>query len=347
MSGLTPEADPVTEAALEELLSRPVPEVVDAMRRIRGDIVVLGVAGKMGPSLARLALRASRDAGVARRVIGVARFTDPAIRRDLDAAGVDTIACDLFDRGALDDLPEADNIIYMAGRKFGTGGDAAATWATNAWLPGAVAARFAASRIVALSTGNVYPLTPVGQPGPDEDDPVGPIGEYAQSALARERVLAFFAVRNATPMCVLRLNYAVEPRYGVVRDIVDAILAGVPVPLGMGYVNLIWQRDANAVVLRALEHCTSPPTVINLTGRTTYSVRDIGERCAARLEKHVEFSGVEGPTALLSNAAQSERIFGRPELDLDRIVAHVADWAASGGRSLNKPTHFEQREGRF
>ncbi len=337
----------MTEAELETLLAEPTPELVTAFRHIEGEILVLGVSGKMGPSLARLARRASADANGSHRIIGAARFTNAATRDALERDGVETIACDLFDRDGVDHLPDAANIIYMAGRKFGTSGDQPATWATNAYLPGVVAERFAASRIVAFSTGNVYPLTSVKGNGPTESDPVGPIGEYAQAALARERVFEFFSGRNGTAMTILRLNYAIEPRYGVLRDIADKVLGGEHVDVAMGYANMIWQRDANAIALRALEHCTTPPLVLNLTGRPAQSIRDLAMRLGTRLGREPMIRGTEGETALLSNAAHCEALFGTAPTSIDQMIDHVAGWVAGNGRSLNLPTHFEEREGRF
>lgn len=337
----------MTEAELEDLLSEPTPELVASLFRTEGDIIVLGVAGKMGPSLARLAVRASRDASTPRRVFGVARFTGPGPREYLESHGVETIACDLLDQRAVAELPSAPHVIYMAGRKFGTLGDEAATWATNAHLPGVVAQRFAASNIVAFSTGNVYPLAPVNGAGPSEDDPVGPIGEYAQAALARERIFEFFSRRNGTRMAILRLNYAIEPRYGVLRDIADKVNAGVQVDVAMGYANVIWQRDANAIALRALEHCASPPLVLNVTGKPAQSVRELALAFGSRLGRESVVLGVEGATALLSDASRCEQLFGAPPTGIDRMIDLVADWVAAGGRSLQLPTHFEEREGRF
>jgi len=335
------------EAALEELLSRPTPGVVAALRELSGDILILGAGGKMGPSLARLAVRGSEEAGVRRRVIAVARFSSAGLRAALESDGVETIEGDLFDGEGLRRLPDTPNLIYMVGQKFGTTGEEARTWAVNAYLPGVVAQRFPSSRVVAFSTGNVYPLSPVDGPGPGENDPVGPIGEYAESALARERVLEFFSRTNATAMALLRLNYAIEPRYGVLRDIADNVWAGEPVDLAMGMVNVIWQRDANAVALRVLAHCAVPPLVLNLTGRPAHSVRWIAEQFAARWGKQPELAGVEGATALLSDATRMEELLGAPEVGIEQMIALVGEWVERGGRSLGKPTHFEQREGRF
>ena len=337
----------MTDDELEQLLAAPTPEVVAALARLEGDVLILGVAGKMGPSLARLAARAARAAGVRRRIIGASRFGHSAVRASLDRDGVETVVCDLFDRRAVDRLPDAANIIFMAGRKFGTSSDQPATWATNGYLPGAVAERFAASRIVAFSTGNVYPLSPVLGQGLTENDPVGPVGEYAHAALARERVFEFFSARNRTPMALLRLNYAVEPRYGVLRDIADSVFAGRSVDLSMGFVNVIWQRDANAIALRMLERCTSPPLVLNVTGSPAHSIRDLAAGLGRRLGIAPRLQGAAGATALLSDASRCEELFGRAPVGIDEMIEHVAGWVARGGPSLHQPTHFEEREGRF
>jgi nucleoside-diphosphate-sugar epimerase len=335
------------ETDLERLLSQPVPAVVEALSTIEGDIVVLGAAGKMGPSLARLAARSLRAAGRRHRVIAVARFSNTEVRDGLERDGVETIQCDLADAAQLASLPDARNIVYMVGQKFGTTGDEARTWGLNAWLPGAVASRYPQSRMVAFSTGNVYPLAPSGGPGPSEMDPTGPVGEYAQSTLARERVLEFFSRRNGTPMAILRLNYAIEPRYGVLRDIADRVREGKPVDVGMGWVNVIWQRDANAIALRALGACSSPPMVLNVTGRPAVSVRWLAERFGSRWGVAPTFAGTEAPTALLSDASRMEARFGAPAVGINEMIDLVAEWVEQGGRSLNKPTHFESREGAF
>lgn len=334
------------ESALEALLSEPIPPVVAAMQSLPGDLLVLGAGGKMGPSLGRLAVRASHAAGVTRRVIAVSRFGDGAIRRQLEQSGVQTIPSDLLDPGALERLPDAPNVIYMAGQKFGTEQDSARTWAINAFLPGLVAARYPRSRIVAFSTGNVYPLWPLESDGPAEDDPTGPIGEYAQSALARERVLEFCSLRSGTPVAILRLNYAIEPRYGVLRDIADRVMQGTAVDVAMGKVNLIWQRDANAVALRALAHCDSPPLILNVTG-PGYRVRWLAAEFGRRFGTEVRIGGEERETALLSNAGRMQDLFGAPDFGIEVMLDRVADWVQGGGRSLGKPTHFEERSGKF
>jgi nucleoside-diphosphate-sugar epimerase len=335
------------DAVLEEQLSRPTPAVVDAVTALDGDLMLLGAGGKMGPSLARLARRALEQAGVRRRVIAVARFSESGVRQSLERDGVETLTCDLLDREQVARLPDVPNLIYMVGQKFGTTGDEARTWAINAFLPGVVAERFPRARIVAFSTGNVYPLSAVEGEGPSETHATGPVGEYAQSALARERVLAFFSRRNSTPMAILRLNYAVEPRYGVLRDIADRVFGRRPVDETMGRVNLVWQRDANAIALRALAHCAVPPLVLNVTGRPAHAVRWLAEQFALRWGIEPKFEGVEAPTALLSDASRMETLFGTPEVGIEEMIERVAAWVEAGGRSLDKPTRFEARDGRF
>lgn len=334
----------MTEAELDELISEPTPSLVRDLSAVQGDLMVLGAGGKMGPSLVRLALRA---AGTPRRVYAVARFSDPSVASSLAGAGASVLAADMADPGALAALPDAPNIIFMAGQKFGTTGDEPRTWAINAWLPGAVAERYRHSRIVVFSTGNVYPMTPVDGSGPTESDPVGPVGEYAQSALARERILEYFSRRDGTPMAILRLNYAIEPRYGVLRDIADKVWKRQPIDLAMGYVNVIGQRDANAIAIRALNHCASPPFVLNVTGRPAVAVRALASALGERLGVAPVFNGAEQPTALLSNAARMQELFGPPATSLDAMLDQVASWVREGGRSLGKPTHFEERGGEY
>jgi nucleoside-diphosphate-sugar epimerase len=336
-----------SDIALDELLSRPTSAVMEAMRGLCGGLLILGAGGKMGPSLARLAQRASREAGVGRRIVAVARFSDRELEGALNGHGIETIRCDLFDAGQVAALPDLPNVVFMAGQKFGTTADEARTWAVNAFLPGVVATRFPAARIVAFSTGNVYPLSDARGEGPVESDRTGPIGEYAQSALARERVLEFFSRMQKTPMAILRLNYAIEPRYGVLRDIADRVSSGQPIDLAMGRVNLIWQRDANAIALRALQHCAVPPLVLNVTGRPAYPVRWLAVELGRRLGIEPVFRGIEAESALLSDAARSEALFGSPPVGIDAMLDCIADWVAGGGRSLGRPTHYESREGKF
>jgi nucleoside-diphosphate-sugar epimerase len=340
----------LTEARLEDALSQPSPADVQALKTLEGDILVLGVSGKMGPTLARLAKRATEAAGVRRRIIGVARFSQPDVQRALEAHGIETIACDLLDRAAVQRLPDAPNVIFMVGQKFGTTGNQALTWAVNTQVPALAAERFRSARMVAFSTGNVYGLAPVSREpgaGSREDEPPAPVGEYAQSALARERVLEDFSARHGTPMVILRLNYAVELRYGILRDLADAVLARRPIPLAMGYVNVIWQRDANSVALRALAHCARPPLTLNVTGPENLSVRDLARRLGQGLGVEPLFSGTEADTALLSDARRCHALFGPPLVNAGQVTDWVAEWVKAGGRSLGKPTHFEVRTGEF
>ena len=334
------------ESALELDLSEPTPETVAALATLDGDVLVLGVGGKMGPSLARLAVRSLTAAGQRVRVIGVARFSAPGLREALERDGITTVAADLLDREQVASLPRTSNVVFMAGQKFGTTTDAAGTWAMNAYVPELVAERYHDSRLVAFSTGNVYPLWPAASDGPAETDPVGPVGEYAQSALARERLLEFFSRRFGSPMVILRLNYAIEPRYGVLRDLADQVRAGQPIDLTMGWVNAIWQRDANAVALRALAHAATPPLLLNLTGPKV-SVRWIAERFGARWGIAPRFAGAEEETALLSNPARCRALFGEPAVGIAAMIDRVAEWIERGGRSLGKPTHFHERHGAF
>lgn len=336
-----------TEAELEEALARPTADLVDAMAQLHGDLIVLGAGGKMGPSLARLARNADRAAGVHRTIYGVSRFAVNGPRAALDKAGIETIACDLLDPTGVSALPDGPNVVYMVGQKFGTAADPPATWATNAVAAGIAAARYRSSRIVAFSTGNVYPFVPVDGPGAGERDQPAPVGEYALSALARERVFTHYARIHQTPMVLLRLNYAVELRYGVLRDLADAVRQGAPIDLRMGYVNVIWQRDANAVALRALARGTVPPLILNVTGTRHLAVRELAARFGERLGIAPQFAGTEPDTALLSDATRSVELFGEPPTPVDEVIDWVADWVARGGRSLERPTHFSEREGHY
>jgi nucleoside-diphosphate-sugar epimerase len=336
-----------TEEQLDERLSRPTPELIEDLARLPGDLVILGVGGKMGPTLARMARRAADEAGDRRHVIGVSRFSEPGLQEELEAAGVETITCDLLDRAAVARLPDAPNVIFMAGRKFGSTGDEARTWAMNAYVPALVAERYRDARIVVFSSGNVYPLVPVALGGATEECPPAPIGEYAQSVLARERVFEYFSRVHGTPMVLLRLNYAIDLRYGVLLDVAQRVAARMPIDLTMGHVNVIWQGDANAIALRALTLCESPPKVLNVTGPETISVRWLASEFGARLGIQPVFEGCEAATALLSNAARCFKYFGYPTVPLAQMIDWVAHWVKIGGPTLSKPTHFEQREGRF
>ena len=332
---------------LEELLSRPMPEVVDAVTGLDGHLLILGVGGKMGPTLAMMACRAVRKAGSGQRVIGVARFSDPAVRAKLDHAGVETICSDLMAEGALNALPDVPNVIYMVGHKFGTTGQEALTWALNAYLPGMVAQRFRHSRIVVFSSGNVYPLTPVALGGPTEETAPSPIGEYAQSVLGRERIFEFYARQFQIPSVLFRLNYAVEMRYGVLLDVARKVWTGEAIDVSMGHVNVIWQGDANAYALRALHLVEVPPRALNVTGPETVSVRALAQRFGELLGRRPILQGVEQQNALLSNAGQAFRLLGYPSVSLNQVIEWVAHWVVDGGAVLGKPTKYGVRDGRF
>jgi nucleoside-diphosphate-sugar epimerase len=335
------------EADLEDRLSRPDEGVVEALRPLRGDLVLLGAAGKMGPTLARMARRALDAAGSKSQVIAAARFSEARAREVIEKAGVKTVACDLLDRAQVDRLPDAGAVLYMIGQKFGTTGDEGTTWAVNTVVPGNAAERYRGVPTVVFSTGNVYPLVPVASGGATEETPPGPVGEYAASALGRERVYEFMAKRHGTPVCVYRLNYAVEPRYGVLADLALKIRDGVPVDLRMGHANVIWQGDANAAALKCLGLAKNPPDRLNVTGPRVESVRELAGRLGELLGRKPVLEGTEQPTALLSNAARMVKLFGEPRVSTDQALAWTAAWVKSGGRSLNKPSHFETRDGKF
>lgn len=336
-----------TEQQLEDVLSTPRAADIAAMTALEGDLLILGISGKMGPSLAHLAKRAADAAGVKKRIIGVARFSNPGARRQLEDWGIETITADLLQPGELEKLPDAANVIYMAARKFGSTGNESLTWAMNTFLPGLVAQRYRQSRIVAFSSGNVYPLVPVLQGAPTESSPVAPVGEYAMSALGRERMFGHFSREYGTPVTLLRLNYAVELRYGVLVDIGLKVFERRPVDLHMGHANVIWQGDANSVTLRSLAACQSPPLVLNLTGPETVSVRWAARRFADHFGIEPVFEGVESETALLNNAARCHQLFGYPTVSVEQMIEWIAAWIGMGGAMLNKPTHFEVRDGKF
>lgn len=333
-----------TTAELEERLARPSAGLVEDLGRLDGDVMILGAGGKLGPSLVRLALNATRGD---RRVIAVSRFSEPGLAQALADDGATVVPADVADERALRDLPDAPNVVFLVGAKFGTQGREHATWFTNAYLPGRVADRFRNSRIAALSTGNVYPLVPVTSGGSTEDSPVGPVGDYAMSCLGRERVLTHFSETYGTPLALIRLNYAVELRYGVLVDLAQKVLAGEPVDLTTGQANVVWQGYANEVTLRSLTLAAAPPYVLNVTGPELISVRQAALALGELLGKEPVFTGEEAPTALLSNAGRCHRLFGYPELTPAELVEHTARWVAEGGPLLGRPTKFERRDGRF
>ena len=332
---------------LENRLSEPTPGAIEALGRLDGDLILLGAGGKMGPSLARMARRASDAAGVRRRILAVSRFSDGRTESFLNGHGVETIHCDLLDPGQLQELPDVPNIIFMTGMKFGTTGQEALTWAMNAYLPGLVCQKFRHSRIVAFSTGNVYGLTPVARGGSVEDDVPRPVGEYAMSALGRERIFEHFSRCFAIPLVLLRLNYATELRYGVLVDVARRVFKEEPIDLTMGHLNAIWQGDANAMALQAFALTASPPRVLNIAGPELLSVRRLAEQFGRLLGKNVVFRGSESAEAFLSNAQAAHRLFGYPRVSAAQMIEWIAAWVQTGGENLGKPTHFEVRDGSY
>jgi len=323
-------------------MSTPSAGLMADLAKVPGDIMVLGVGGKMGPTLARMAKRAARD----RRVIGVARFSEAGLREKLEAHGIDCIAADLLSREALAALPDVPNIVFMAGRKFGSQGSEWLTWAMNAHVPALVAERFHAARIVAFSTACVYPFVSVASGGAREDVAPTPPGEYANSCVARERMFEHFSHRYGTAGRLIRLSYAIDMRYGVLHDLAAKVLAGETIDLAMGHANIIWQGDANEWALRALAHCTTPTSALNVSG-PIISVRAAAEGLARRLGVTPNFTGREAETAWLINCTKAEALFGKPQVSLDTLLDWTADWTSRGMDSLGKPTHYEVRDGNY
>ncbi len=323
-----------SEEQLDDIMSCGSPDLVRMMKTLAGDIMILGCAGKIGFQLAMAAVKAIAEAGGNNRVIGVSRFSDETTRKKMDAFGVETIKCDLLNRDLVDKLPKVPHVIFMAGRKFGTSGAEELTWAMNTVVPANVAHHFKESRIVALSTGNVYDLSKVCGAMPTEDDITDPRGAYAQSALGRERVFEYFSNLNKTPVCIIRLNYAIDLRYGVLRDIGTRVYAGQPIDLSSGHVNVIWQGDVINQSLLCLDHCTCPANIINMTGPETASVRHIAGQFGRIFDKTVNFITEESPTALLNNASKAARLFGYPRVSLLQMIEWVAHWIDQGGASL-------------
>lgn len=335
------------ELQLEAALSEPGEDVVELFGRLDGDLVIPGVAGKIGLSLGAMAVRARDAAGGRQRVYGVARFSDPAARDLAADAGMIPVQADLLDEASLAGLPSARNVLYLAGRKFGTTGAEAQTWAGNVLMPANVCRRYAGSRVVAYSTGCVYPLVDAAGGGSGEDDRPGPVGEYAQSCLGRERVFEYFCERDGTPVCLYRLNYAVDLRYGVLSDIGRRVWNGEPVDLTMARFNVVWQGDANRYALLALERAACPAARLNVTGPEILSTRTVAETFGALLQKPVHFTGQAGEACLLSNASRCHALFGPPRIGAETLIQWQAAWIMQGGRSLGKPTHFEVNNGEF
>ena len=338
---------PSDEAALDELLSRPLAGVGEALARCGGDVVLLGAGGKIGPTMSLMARRALDEVGSDARVIAVSRFSDAAARKQLASANIVVHQADLADSRSYRDLPDAGAVFYLAAMKFGTTGQEHSTWWSNAAMPAMVADRYRGVPSVVYSTGNVYPLTPLAGGGSTESDDPAPIGEYAQSCLARERLFSHASHAWGTPVTIFRLNYACELRYGVIADIASKVTSGEPVDVTMPAVNVAWQQDISAWALRSIELAATPPRILNATGPETVSVRRIAQWLGTEMGVEPSFTGQEAGDALLNDAAEIHELYGYPSVPLRRLVRWVGQWVASGGRQFGKATKFQQREGKF
>lgn len=348
MSGDAPLPEVIDDVdQLEHLLSAPPEPVVRALSQMEGDLLVLGVGGKMGPTLARMALRATQQAGHSRRIYGVSRFSDDSVRQSLAQLGVETIQGDLLDRRLIEALPDAENIVYMPALKFGAAENPGLAWAMHTYLPSLVCERFSNSRILAFSTGNIYGMEPVTGLGSRETDPPRPCGEYAMSCLGRERIFEYFSQAHGLPVSVVRLNYACDLRYGVLVDLALKVVSQTPIDLAMGYVNVIWQGDANAMALCALVDAKAPPFVINVAGAERQQVRSLATELGRFLGRSPRFTGQEAADALLSNSAKMCARYGPPRVSVDRMLRWTAAWIKNDRGTYGKPTRYEQRDGRF
>ena len=338
----------LTQESLEDQLSLPTPAVLETLRQLQGDVMILGAGGKMGPTLARMVRRGFDALGrTDRTVYAVSRFSDPAAMAWLQAHGIQAVPCDLLDRAAVQALPDVPNIIFMAGQKFGTRAAPELTWVMNTLVPAIVAERYARSRIVVFSTACVYPLVASGSTGSREEDPLAPPGDYANSCVGRERIFTHFSNQNGTPLLMFRLSYAIDLRYGVLHDVAQKVSQGQPVDVTMGHANVIWQGDANARAIQCLGHTGSPPVALNVTGLEPVSIRWLAGRFGQLLGKQPVITGSEGPSAWLFDASKSYAWFGPPTVSLEEMIEATAQWVGQGGQSLGKPTHYETRDGNF
>jgi nucleoside-diphosphate-sugar epimerase len=337
------DATAMDENRLEDLLSEPTEQTRKAVAALTGDIAVLGAGGKMGPTLAMMLAKASRG----RTIYAVSRFSDQTVRSRIEQAQIIPIEADLLDESVYQRLPDAENVFYLAGMKFGASGNQPLTWAMNSYMPALAARHFRDSRIVAFSTGNVYPLVDITSRGASEKTPPEPVGEYAQSCLGRERMFEYFSQLYNTPVTLVRLNYANEPRYGIIVDLTVKILNDEPIDLTMGAVNLIWQRDANDYIIRAITLAKSPPAVLNVAGPDTIPIRRLAGLIAQTLGRKPRFCSKEAESALLSDASYCMSTFGYPQIALEQMVSMIANWVASGKKILNKPTKYGVRDGKF
>ncbi len=331
------------EASLENILSEPSDATIKVVAGLKGNIVVLGAGGKMGPTLAMMLRKASSG----KNIYAVSRFSDREARNRIEQAGITTIEADLMDESQYCKLPHAENVFFLAGMKFGSTGNQPLTWAMNTFVPTLAARHYKNSRIVAFSTGNVYPFLDIAGGGATEETPPEPVGEYAQSCLGRERMFQYFSQLYGTPVALVRLNYANEPRYGIIVDLAVKILNDTPIDLTMGAVNLIWQRDANDYIIRSITLAESPPAILNVAGIENIPIRRLAVQIADVLGKEPKFVSTEGPVALLSNASRCLSAFGGPQTTLDEIISMIARWVASGRKTLNKPTKYDVTDGKF
>jgi nucleoside-diphosphate-sugar epimerase len=337
-----------TQDELDLLLSRPSAQLVQSVRNFTSPLVIVGAGGKLGPTLALMARRAADAAGCALEIIAVSRFDTTAPARDwLERRRIKTVSCDLLRADSIRQLPDAENVIYLAGQKFGTGKSPAITWAINVVAPARVAERYSRARLIALSTGNVYPPSEVSKGGSVESDPLTPLGEYANSTVGRERILEYFSARDGIPVALLRLCYAVELRYGVLLDIAQKVHGGIPIDLASGYFNCIWQGDANDMILRSLSLAGCPPTTWNLCRTEVFSVRSVAEQFGELFGRPPQFKGAESPNALLCNSRALCDKLGEPATPLDPMLRWIADWVRQGGHTWGKPTGFEVRDGKY
>jgi nucleoside-diphosphate-sugar epimerase len=334
-----------TEDQIEQIMTDPRPEVVSSLSKLDGDIMILGGGGKMGPTLTKLVKNCINSGNLKKKVISVDKIFSPSLQKDFKKNDIDFIECDLLNN--IDQLPEVPNIVFMAGMKFGTSGNSSVTWALNTYLPALTAKRFSKSKIVVFSSANIYHMTPVLHGGATEHNYPNPYGEYAQSVLGREKMFEYFSLTNGTPVVIIRLAYAVDLRYGIILDIAQKVYSKTPVDVSMGHVNVIWQGDANAQILRSFELCSNPPAFLNVTGPETISVRWLANRLGELMNVKPIIEGQESDSALLFNASKALSLFGYPKVTLDQMVQWIANWVIKGGKTLNKPTHYETRDGKF
>ncbi|MBW8042520.1 MAG: NAD(P)-dependent oxidoreductase [Planctomycetes bacterium] len=333
----------IDESGLEEILSEPTEATRKVVAALNGDVVVLGAGGKMGPTLAMMLKKASNG----KNIYAVSRFSDKAVKTKLEDAGIKTIEADLLDESQYCELPKVENVFYLVGMKFGVTDNQPLTWALNSFVPGLAARHYQNARIVAFSTGNVYPLVDLNSGGASEETAPEPVGEYAQSCLGRERMFQYFSQLYGTPVTLVRLNYANEPRYGIIVDLTLKILNDKPIDLTMGTVNLIWQRDANDYIIQAISLAKSPPAILNVAGPNAVPIRQLAKLIGKELNKEPKLISQEAQTALLSNASYCFSVFDKPKTTLEEMVSVIVKWVASGKKILNKPTKYDIRDGKF